>query len=377
MKKLLPVVMVVALLGGCAAFGPSPENPELVTAAEEARSAVEEAQDVGAPETHEEDFKTLRDRFNELREQQESSPAMALVEEYRDVEEGGYRTAIRSLQTQLDEKESSFKDLQGRVEKLRSKLENRVGTLEDRTESLEKQNRKLKDENQKLQETVQQQEKLRKQLSELRQERDSLRTEIRNLETERSELQSRLDDRQDTIAGLRDELENREEKLRSLRDENKAIQDELDTNLREGDVRTENQRVYIALESKILFGLGNVHVQEDIKEDLSAIADTLKDYPDRRILVEGHTDDLPLKDELKEKYGSNWELSGQRAVNVLKYLVYSQEVNPERIGAVAYGKFQPRVPNTSTENRAKNRRVEIVLLPPELPMETQSLTETE
>ena len=116
-------------------------------------------------------------------------------------------------------------------------------------------------------------------------------------------------------------------------------------------------------------------MQDSIQEELNSIAEILKQYPDREILVEGHTDDLPLQNELKEKYGSNWELSGQRAINVVKYLVYAQEIDPERIGAVAYGKFRPRVPNNSTENRAKNRRVEIVLLPPELPVETKSLTE--
>lgn len=350
MKKFLPIVLAVALLGGCAAFGPSPENPELVTASEEARNAIEQAREVGAPETHEEEFKTLRDRFNELRQQQKSSPTMALLEEYRNVEEGGYRTAINSLETQ-------------------------VSSLEDRTASLEEQNRKLEPENRKLEQTVEQQGKLKERISRLSDRRDSLRADIQNLEEERSQLQVRLESRQDTISDLRNKLRTREQKLKDLREENQSIKDELDKSMREADVRTKNQRVYIALESKILFGLGNVHVQDDIRDDLRSLAEVLKKYPDRRILVEGHTDDLPLQNELKEKYGSNWELSAQRAINVLKYLVYSQEIDRERIGAVAYGQFQPRVPNTSTENRAKNRRVEIVLLPPELPMETRSLQE--
>ncbi|MFB6345267.1 MAG: flagellar motor protein MotB, partial [bacterium] len=178
---------------------------------------------------------------------------------------------------------------------------------------------------------------------------------------------------EEEVQRLQEKLDRRRKTVKKLKQENRNIEKELNKKLKEGDVRRKNESVYVSLESQILFGVGNVHVTQDIQSELKKIAQTLKDYSDREIHVEGHTDDLPLQGELKEKYGSNWELSAQRAINVLKYLVYSQGVSRERIGAVAYGQFRPRVPNTSDENRRKNRRVEIVLLPSEVPEETRNL----
>lgn len=382
MKKIVPVLAFVVFLGGCAAFGPSTDNPQLVEAYETARDALQKANEVGAQDTHSEDFNTVRDRMAEIRDEQQNNPSMELVDAYRNAERGAYEVAIRSLQQQLNQTESSFEDLQNQLDDLRSELQDRVRSLEKQNQDLERENQTLKDQlaerkslGKQVEELKEEKASLRQEISSLQEEISSLQEEISSLREERSQLRARLGDRGDTIALLRTELTDREKRLQELQQENEQIQSELNENLDEGDVRTENQRIYIALESKILFGVGNVHVQDSIQEELNSIADILQKYPDREILVEGHTDDLPLQNELKEKYGSNWELSGQRAINVLKYLVYARDIEPERIGAVAYGKFRPRVANNSDENRAQNRRVEIVLLPPELPMETKSLTE--
>jgi chemotaxis protein MotB len=83
-----------------------------------------------------------------------------------------------------------------------------------------------------------------------------------------------------------------------------------------------------------------------------------------RVQVEGHTDNLPIEEgsTIARRYPSNWELSGQRAINVLKSLA-SLGVEEGRLAAVARGDTRPMVSNDTPEGRAYNRRVEIVILP--------------
>ena len=79
------------------------------------------------------------------------------------------------------------------------------------------------------------------------------------------------------------------------------------------------------------------------------------------VRVEGHTDDVPIS---TVQFPSNWELSTARAVNVLRYFIETYQVPRDRLAAEGFGEFQPLVPNSSSENRAKNRRVEIIFLNP-------------
>jgi chemotaxis protein MotB len=82
------------------------------------------------------------------------------------------------------------------------------------------------------------------------------------------------------------------------------------------------------------------------------------------VRVEGHTDDVPIK---TMQFPSNWELSTARAVNVLRYFIETYRIPRERLSAEGFGEFQPLVPNSSSENRTKNRRVEIIFLNPKPP----------
>ncbi len=79
---------------------------------------------------------------------------------------------------------------------------------------------------------------------------------------------------------------------------------------------------------------------------------------DNRVIIEGHTCDLPIR---TERFPSNWELSVGRSVAVTRYLVDQQGLSPERFIATGYGEYQPLVPNDSPTNRAKNRRVTVVI----------------
>ncbi len=193
-------------------------------------------------------------------------------------------------------------------------------------------------------------------------ETEDQQPEPREMEEEKTRTEEKMETIKTENERLRDLLEKQMERVQQLQEKNRQIRRELEQTVDGGEVRQDGRNVVLNLQEKVLFAFGSVTVTEDGKSTLKQVASVLKNHPERPIRVEGHTDNLPIQ---TEQFPSNWELSAQRAINVLKYLVYGQGVGKERIAAVAYGQFQPLVPNDSQQNRAKNRRVEIVLHPKE------------
>jgi chemotaxis protein MotB len=113
----------------------------------------------------------------------------------------------------------------------------------------------------------------------------------------------------------------------------------------------------IFFEDHLLFEFGGVDIDPQGLPMLDKIARVLKEVP-FPIRVEGHTDNVPIR---TRRFQSNWELSVARAVNVVKYFVDVNHIDPRRLSAVGYGESRPVAANTSPANRARNRRVEIVL----------------
>ncbi|QDP40892.1 flagellar motor protein MotS [Radiobacillus deserti] len=125
---------------------------------------------------------------------------------------------------------------------------------------------------------------------------------------------------------------------------------------------TANRRqegVELVLQEKVLFNSGEADIIEAGKPLLDRIAILLKEIPNK-IKVEGHTDNRPISNF---RYPSNWELSGARASSVIRYLEDTHKFQGSKFeAAIGYGDTKPIVPNTSSENWRKNRRVEIVIL---------------
>jgi len=125
-------------------------------------------------------------------------------------------------------------------------------------------------------------------------------------------------------------------------------------------VNVENKRkgLVISLTGEILYELGKADIREQGKEVLAIISNILIDIPND-IMIEGHTDDLPIR---TDEFPSNWELSTARAVNVIKFLIEERNFNPARLSAAGYSEYRPVANNNTAEGRAKNRRVEVVVL---------------
>lgn len=120
----------------------------------------------------------------------------------------------------------------------------------------------------------------------------------------------------------------------------------------------DQEGVYIDIQEAILFDSGSATLKFSGKETVGTLAG-LFDLFENEIIVEGYTDDVPMSNR---RFPSNWELSVVRAVSVLRYLSEEYSVPPSRLSARGYGEHHPIVPNDSKENRAQNRRVNIVIV---------------
>ena len=112
----------------------------------------------------------------------------------------------------------------------------------------------------------------------------------------------------------------------------------------------------------VFFDSGKADLKPESKEILKSIAEILnrEEFKDKLIKVEGHTDTDPIL--YSKKYPTNWELSAIRATNVLRYLVEEENIEGNRISSSGYSYYRPIAPNDTRENKAKNRRVDIVIL---------------
>ncbi|MBW2107795.1 MAG: OmpA family protein [Deltaproteobacteria bacterium] len=122
-------------------------------------------------------------------------------------------------------------------------------------------------------------------------------------------------------------------------------------------VSMEGSKVIIRVTGQVLFESGIAILNPRASPILDDICQIIKQYPEYRLRIEGHSDDIPIS---TPQFPSNWELSAVRATTVLRYLI-DRGISPRRLTATGYGSLLPLVPNTTEANRARNRRVEFVL----------------
>jgi chemotaxis protein MotB len=125
------------------------------------------------------------------------------------------------------------------------------------------------------------------------------------------------------------------------------------------NVSIEERGVKISITSQVLFLSGSAQIESSGYQILQKIGGNLSSFSENSIRIEGHTDTDPISTAL---FPSNWELSSARATNVLRFLIERTNLKAENLSAVGYGEYHPLLPNTTEENKAKNRRVDIVIL---------------
>ena len=130
--------------------------------------------------------------------------------------------------------------------------------------------------------------------------------------------------------------------------------------LKDVDVQVLKGVVYISLNDNMLYKSGSYEISDAAAETLSKIAKIITDYSDYEVLIEGNTDNVPIK---KTNIRNNWDLSALRASSVVQELQNKYGVNPSRLSAAGRGEYNPVSDNDTAEGRAKNRRTQIIITP--------------
>jgi chemotaxis protein MotB len=186
---------------------------------------------------------------------------------------------------------------------------------------------------------------------------ESLGQDVSRLETERGNLGGELDTAKKRMEELRKaqvQAEARASQFRKLVSQFKQLTDagKLQVELREN-------RMIVRLGDQILFDPGKTELKKDGEDALRQVTDVLKAIPNRNFQVAGHTDNIPIK---SRRFRSNWDLSTARAVEVVNFMI-SSGMEPKRLSAAGYADQSPVAGNDTSENKAKNRRIEITLVP--------------
>lgn len=125
-------------------------------------------------------------------------------------------------------------------------------------------------------------------------------------------------------------------------------------------VEMKNGKVYVSMTDKLLFRSGSAEVEDKGKDAIKKLAEILNKNPDVAIMIEGHTDNVPIK---TAQFQDNWDLSVARATNIVRLLDETYKVDARRLTSAGRGEYVPKSSNETSEGRAKNRRTEIILSP--------------
>ncbi|TAK48805.1 MAG: flagellar motor protein MotB, partial [Saprospiraceae bacterium] len=160
------------------------------------------------------------------------------------------------------------------------------------------------------------------------------------------------------IQTLQQAINEQDQKMKDLLAKIKAAlerynQENLSLEIKEG-------KVYVGLSDQLLFKSGSIKLEKNALSVLESIAGVLKNHPELDIIVEGHTDNVPIK---SQNIKDNLELSVLRATSVVRLLTEEYDLNRSQVTAAGKGEFEPKASNETKEGKAQNRRTEIIIEP--------------
>jgi chemotaxis protein MotB len=150
-----------------------------------------------------------------------------------------------------------------------------------------------------------------------------------------------------------------EEPIPLYEERTKALMEDIRNNIKDAagvSVKTDLRGIVVTFPDAVLFTSGSADIKPEAFGVLGKLSKSLNTVPGR-IIIEGHTDNVPIS---TGKYASNWELSTARAASVLHFFI-TKGVDPNRFSIAGYGEYRPLASNETEDERAKNRRVEIVI----------------
>ena len=169
--------------------------------------------------------------------------------------------------------------------------------------------------------------------------------------------QQELEEERKRLAQMRQLMDQQRQAIEGLRQ--KMTNALVNFKPEELSVFVKNGKVYVSLQESLLFPSGSAVVNPKGKEALGTLAQVLNQNPDISVLIEGHTDSIPIKG----RYEDNWALSTARSTAIVRILTANYAVDPLRVTASGRSKYEPIDSNETPEGRARNRRTEIILSP--------------
>jgi len=294
----------------------------------------------------------LRSEHDRLKGEKEAvdTQVVALHKERDDLQNARAQLQLKNLS--LENEVATAVDDNLRLEEiLRAKsdtLSKNIVDLRDHVGDLKKENKLLKEEN-----------------TDLNQNIETLKLSVGNLEDQVSALQQKnevLQSRAETLE------RQRKEEILAMKGTYESLLENMESEIEKGKITITQLRgkLKVNMLDEILFDSGKTTIKPQGIEVLDRVGRILLDVKDRTISIEGHTDNVPIGPELSKKYPTNWELSAARATTVARYLQEKTGINPSVLSATGYGEFQPVATNETEEGQAKNRRIDIVLIPKEI-----------
>ena len=279
---------------------------------------------------------------------------------------GNYQDCQKNVQSLKEQNQT----LKVQNTELKSKIEKELKELGELSTKLEASSRDLANSNSSNKQLAQNIADLESQLKSLK---VGSSEEIARLMEKLQQAQSDLQKREDVLRLAQAELEQRTVRLKELetalqqKDEavkqlrQKVMDALLGFNNKGLTIQEKNGKVYVSLDEQLLFKTGQWEVDPKGQQALTNLAEVLGQNPDINVLVEGHTDDVPMRGAGSVK--DNWDLSVLRATAVSRILLKNKSVEPKRITAAGRGEFFPIDEAKTAEARQKNRRTEIILTP--------------
>lgn len=176
-----------------------------------------------------------------------------------------------------------------------------------------------------------------------------------------------LADKDAEIATLKSQVDGLEGQLMSEKEMAQKTHADLESELSQFKGQQEvlldsiNNMSIITISDAALFGFSSTHLTDNGVSLLDKIAGVIKNNPGRQIWIEGHTDNVPIAEEYREQFPSNWEFSSARAHSALQHLLKKHKLDPTTLAAVGYGQYHPVADNSTAAGQSQNRRVVIII----------------
>ncbi len=237
----------------------------------------------------------------------------------------------------------THEQVQRELSQARRELESSRGEAEDLRDALADEQRRVAD--------------LEEQIEMLGADESELRSTLANVVKDHSRLEASVEEMAAALAELQERKRQAERRIAEYRDLLARFGRMIDAGKLK--VAIVDGRIVLQMQTDILFPTGSAKLSSAGATAITEVAGVLATLEGKRFQVEGHTDDVPIRNE---RYPSNWELAQARALRVVKTMI-AAGMPADQIGTAAFGEHRPRASNDTAEGRALNRRIEIVMLP--------------